>query len=59
MDGGTRTSGLRVLILSGAAAAVAPLVFFGIIAFRKVAPRVQVKTRHWTKRLQKEIARWT
>lgn len=59
MDGGTRTPGLRVMILSGAAAAAAPLVFVGIIGFRKVALRVHVKARHWNRRLQKEIARWT
>jgi hypothetical protein len=51
--------GLRVMMLSAVSALAAPLVFVSIIVLRKVAVRVNGKTRFWNKRLQHELARWT
>jgi len=37
----------------------APLVFVGVIVFRKVNRRSRTHLRHWNKRLQHEISRWS
>jgi hypothetical protein len=38
---------------------MAPLVFVGIIVLRKVSRRGRSQYRHWNRRLQHEISRWT
>jgi hypothetical protein len=52
-------SRVRVVVLSGLSAVVAPLVFVAIIIGRKAERRLTVHVRHWTRRLRHEIARWT
>ncbi len=47
------------MVLSALSALIAPLVFVGIIVLRKVDRRLSVHLRHWNKRLQHEIARWS
>jgi len=59
MDGGTPARKVRVMMLSAATALLAPFVFVSIIVLRRIALRMQVKTRFWNKRLQHEIARWS
>ena len=59
MEVGSPARNIRVAILSGLSAVLAPLVFVSIIVLRKVAVRVHTKTRFWNKRLQHEIARWS
>jgi hypothetical protein len=60
---GSRSRGLRVITLSIALSALsaflAPLVFVGIIVMRRVERTFKVHLRHWTRRLQHEIARWS
>ncbi len=55
----SRSSALRVAILSAFSAFAAPLVFVGVIGLRKVSRRGKVQIRQLNKRLQHEIARWT
>ena len=50
---------VRIAGISAAAGMFAPLVFVGIIVLRKVTRRAKHFTRHWNKRLQNEIERWT
>ena len=56
---GSKSSGLRVVALSGISGFIAPLVFLSVIVMRKVERRVGAKYRHWSKRFEHEIARWT
>jgi hypothetical protein len=48
-----------VVVLSALSAFLAPLVFVSVIVLRKSERRVQVHYRHWNRRLQHEISRWT
>jgi hypothetical protein len=59
MDKGTPARELRLMMLSAATVLMAPFVFVSIIVFRKVAFRLQAKSRFWNKRLQHELARWS
>ncbi len=45
--------------VSAIAGFFAPLVFFLTLGLRKANLRVKYFARGWTKRLQREIARWT
>jgi hypothetical protein len=45
--------------LSALSAFVAPLVFVSIIVMRKAERRFNGYWRHWSRRLQHEIARWS
>jgi hypothetical protein len=56
---GSRSSALRVTILSAFSAFAAPLVFVGVIGLRKINRRGKIQYRKLNKRLQNEIARWT
>ena len=56
---GSRSGGPRVIALSALSAFVAPLVFVSIIVMRKAERRLSVRWRHWSRRLQHEIARWS
>jgi hypothetical protein len=56
---GRRSNHLRVVFLSALSAISAPMVFVGIIVLRRVDRRFTSHWRHWTERLQHEIARWT
>jgi len=56
---GGRSSGLRVVILSAISAFLAPLVFVGLIVLRKVDRRGRAHFRHWSKRFEHEVSRWT
>ena len=56
---GAIRSGLRIVAISAISGFLAPLVFVGVIVLRKVERRVHVHVRHWNKRLQHEIARWS
>ena len=58
-DLGPSSGGPSLIALSALSAFVAPLVFVGIIVLRKVERRFNVQFRHWSKRLQHEIARWS
>ena len=53
------SSTLRVVMASAMSALLAPLVFVGVIALRKIERRILVHSRHWSKRIQNEIARWS
>jgi hypothetical protein len=56
--GGT-SSGLRVVALSAISAFMAPLVFVSVIVLRKAERRSRSQFRHWNRRLQNEISRWS
>jgi hypothetical protein len=55
----SRSSALRVVVLSAFSAFAAPLVFVGVIGLRKANRRGKIQYRKLNKRLQNEIARWT
>jgi hypothetical protein len=55
----SRSGGPRLVVLSALSGFAAPLVFVSIIVLRKVEHRFNVKFRHWSKRLEHEIARWS
>jgi hypothetical protein len=59
MDRTTGRSGGRLIALSALSGFLAPLVFVSIIVLRKVERRLNVQYRHWSKRLEHEIARWS
>ncbi|HEY6429381.1 MAG TPA: hypothetical protein VIX84_19325 [Acidimicrobiales bacterium] len=59
MDGERRTNELRIVTLSAFAGFIAPLVFFLILALRKVRRRVHVHFKFWDKRVKAELARWS
>ena len=46
-------------VLSAFSGFMAPLVFVGLIVFRKVERRGRSHYRYWNRRLQHEIARWS
>jgi hypothetical protein len=48
----------RVVAISVVSGFAAPLVFVGVILFRKAHRRSRFHFRKWNKRLQHEIARW-
>jgi hypothetical protein len=50
---------LRITLLSGMSAALAPAVLVGLVTIRKVRPRLRHLFRHWNGRFQREIARWS
>jgi hypothetical protein len=56
---GNTSKGLRVVALSAISAFAAPLVFVSLIVLRKTERRLQIQIRHWSRRLQHEISRWT
>ncbi len=56
---GSPPDGLRVVVLSGFAGMLAPLVFVSIIVLRKAERRFNFQARQWGKRLRHEIARWS
>jgi hypothetical protein len=47
------------MMLSAMSAALAPAVLLGLLAIRKIKPRLRFVFRHWNGRLQREIARWS
>ena len=47
-----------MVAISAISGFLAPLVFVGLIVFRKVHRRSRTHVREWNKRLQHEIARW-
>jgi len=49
----------RVVAIGAISGFFAPLVFVGVIVFRKVNRRSRTHLRHWNKRLQHEISRWS
>jgi hypothetical protein len=49
----------RVIAISAISGFLAPLVFVGVIVLRKVNRRSRTHLRHWNKRFQHEIARWS
>ena len=49
----------RVVAISAISGFLAPLVFVGLIVFRKVNRRSRIHFRRWNKRLQHEISRWS
>jgi hypothetical protein len=60
MDGSpSATKQARIAGISAVAGMFAPLVFVSIIVLRKVNRRAKAYTRHWNKRLQNEISRWS
>jgi hypothetical protein len=52
-------SGGRLVVLSAISGFMAPLVFVGVIVFRKAERRGRAQFRFWNRRLQHEIARWS
>ena len=56
---GTKSNGLRVVALSAISAFTAPLVFLSVIVIRKASAGWVRQYRHWSKRLEHEISRWT
>jgi hypothetical protein len=59
MNGGRRSNEMRVVTLSAIAGFFAPLVFFLILALRKVRRRANVHFKFWNKRVKAELARWS
>jgi hypothetical protein len=59
MAGDRRTNELRVVTLSAIAGFFAPLVFFLILALRKVRRRFRIHFKFWDKRVKAELARWS
>jgi hypothetical protein len=59
MEGQRRTNEFRIVTLSAFAGFIAPLVFFLILALRKVRRRVHVHVKFWNKRVKAELARWS
>ncbi len=53
------TSRVRLVAVSAFSAPFAPLVFAGVLVLRKARRRTLVHYRHWSRRLEHEIARWT
>jgi hypothetical protein len=49
----------RLVAISAVSGFMAPLVFVGLIVFRKVQRRGRVHFRQLNKRFQHEIARWS
>jgi hypothetical protein len=47
------------MMLSAMSVVLAPFVLMILLAIRKVRPRLRFLFRHWTGRLQREIARWS
>jgi hypothetical protein len=56
---GSRANHQRVIAISAISGFLAPLVFVGVIVLRKVNRRSRIHFRHWNKRLQHEISRWS
>jgi hypothetical protein len=56
---GGSSSSLRVVVLSGLSAFMAPLVFVSVIVIRKADRRGRASFRRVNKRFQNELARWT
>lgn len=55
---GANSGHQRVVAISVVSGFAAPLVFVGVILFRKAHRRSRSQYRKWNKRLQHEIARW-
>ena len=47
------------MLLSAMSVALAPFVLLSLLMIRKLKPRVGFLFRHWNRRLQREIARWS
>ena len=47
------------MLLSAMSAALAPTVLLCLLVIRKVTPRLRFMARHWNRRMQREIARWS
>jgi hypothetical protein len=47
------------MLLSAMSAALAPAVLMCLLVIRKVTPKLRFSFRHWNRRLQREIARWS
>jgi hypothetical protein len=56
---GANANHQRVVAISAISGFLAPLVFVGVILFRKVNRRSRTHFRKWNKRLQHEISRWS
>jgi hypothetical protein len=56
---GSSSRGLRVVVLSALSGFMAPLVFISVIVLRRTERRVHSHYRHWNRRLQHEISRWS
>jgi F0F1-type ATP synthase membrane subunit b/b' len=50
---------LRVMLLSAMSVALAPFVLLGLLMIRMLKPRLRFFFRHWNRRVQREIARWS
>jgi hypothetical protein len=48
-----------VVVLAALSGLMAPLVFVSIIVLHKAERRVHHQYRHWNRRLQHEIGRWS
>ena len=48
-----------MVALSAISGFMAPLVFVSLIVMRKVGRRSRYHYRHWNRRFQHEISRWT
>ena len=50
---------MRVMLLSAMSVALTPLVLTTLLIIRMLKPRLRFQLRHWNRRLQREIARWS
>jgi hypothetical protein len=50
---------MRVMLLSAMSVALTPLVLTTLLIIRVLKPRLRFQLRHWNRRLQREIARWS
>jgi hypothetical protein len=60
MDGkGRAARDLRIMLLSAMSVALTPFVLMSLLVIRKFKPRLRFLFRHWNRRLQREVARWS
>jgi hypothetical protein len=58
-DEGRMAREVRVMLLSAMSVALTPIVLTSLLLIRKLKPRLRFLFRHWNRRLQHEIARWS
>jgi hypothetical protein len=50
---------MRLMLLSGMSAALTPFVLLSLLMIKMLKPRLRFFFRHWNRRLQREVARWS
>jgi hypothetical protein len=47
------------MLLSAMSVVLTPMVLTSLLIIRKLIPRLRFLFRHWNRRLEREIARWS